>query len=65
MAYIPFIVQALTHTVFLFCKQKIAKLMGPTIAESFDIFILFGVCNFSSGNRTVGIIDMVRVFIQN
>ena len=37
--------------------------MGPTIVEI--LFILFGVCNFSSGNGTVGIIDMMRVLIQN
>ena len=39
--------------------------MEPTIVVFFDMFILFGVCNFSSRNRTVGIIDMVRVFIRN
>ena len=39
--------------------------MWPTVVEFFDMFILFGACNFSSGNRTVEIIDMVQVLIQN
>ena len=38
--------------------------MGPPVVDFFNMFILFGVCNFSSGNRTVGIIDMVRVLIE-
>ena len=37
--------------------------MGPKIVELVDMFVIFGVCNFFSGNRNVTIIDMVRVFI--
>ena len=37
--------------------------MEPTIVEVFDIS--FDLCNSSSGNRNVGITDMVRVLIQN
>ena len=39
--------------------------MGPKIVEFVDMFMIFGVCNFFSGNGTVRIIDMVRVLIQN
>ena len=39
--------------------------MGLTIVDFFDMFISFGVCNFPSGNRTVGIMDMVRVLMRN
>ena len=37
--------------------------MGRKIVEFIDMFVIFGVCNFFSGNRTIRIIDMVRVFI--
>ena len=39
--------------------------MRPTTVKFFNMFILFGVCNFSSGNRTAGIIDMVWVLKGN
>ena len=50
---------------FYFVKEKLVEFMGPKIVEFVDMFMIFGVCNFFSGNRTVRIIDMVRVLIQN
>ena len=50
---------------FYLVNEKIVEFMGPTIVEIFDMFILFGLCNFSSRSRTIGIIDMMRVLIQN
>ena len=63
--YITFIVYALTHTVFYFVNEKIVEFMGTSVVEFLDMFVLFCVCHFSSGNRTVGTIDMVRVLTQN
>ena len=30
------------------------------MVEFFNMFVLVGICNFSSGSRTVGITDMVE-----
>ena len=39
--------------------------MGPKTVEFVDMFMVFGVCNFFSGNRTARIVDVVRVLVQN
>ena len=48
---------------FYFVNEKLVEFMGPKIVEFVDMFMIFEECDFFSGNRTVRIIDMVRVFI--
>ena len=60
--YIRFILCSLTLTVFLLYKLKNRRIYGTYNRRVFfNMFVLFGVCNFSSGNRAAGI----RIWCKN